>query len=153
MSEDKNDEKPIGETLASGLSSIKRIAVRGLAHINYGFDYLKSSVASMSVLEGAERALSPVQNLKDNIGRSIFGASVSINENYPFLCSMAKSHQTNLMVQVGLGSGLITHIAFRNFVMRRFRLFAGVSSLMALNTYAAAEIVKFADQNRGKYTK
>ena len=149
---DKKESPPLGETVTSGLSSFKHMTARALAHVNYGIDYMKASLVPITAFEGAERVLSPVQDLKVNVEQSILGVSSSINKSYPFLSSMAKAHQGTLMTQIGLGSGVITHIALRNFVARRFRLFVSVSSLMALNTYAVTELIQFADHHK-RYKK
>ena len=61
---------------------------------------------------------------------------------------MAKAHQNTLTVQMGATSGLITTMALRNIVMRRIRLFLGVSTIVGLNTYMACELIKFVDHHK-----
>lgn len=151
MSEDrkKGEETPIGETVASVFSSARQFVVKSLAHVNYGVDYLKETVVPVAAFdEGKDRVLSPVQDAKINVEQVILGTSSSINEHYPFLSSMAKAHQNTLTVQMGATSGLITTMALRNIVMRRIRLFLGVSTIVGLNTYMACELIKFVDHHK-----
>lgn len=147
--EEKKGEKPIGDVVAEGLSSFRSVLVKSLAHINYGVDYMKATVVPVTAFdEGKERVLSPVQDFKINVEQVILNQSASINEQYPFLSSMAKAHQNIITTQTGLGSGIVASMALRSFIKRRIRLFVGVSSLVGLNTYMACELIKFVDHHK-----
>ena len=146
--EGTKESKDLGQDILASLSSMRHLAVSALAHADYGMKKLKTIVAPVASFEGADRVLSPVQDLKTNIEQNILQFSSTINSQYPFLSSMAKSHQMNLSAQVGLGSGLISTLALRSIVKRRARLFLGVTLLMAADTYGLCELIKFEDHHK-----
>lgn len=143
----QKEEAP-GKSIGEVLGDIRSGLVSFITHIHYGVQKVKTVLPTAAIQEGTERVFSPIEDFKLNIEQGVLCYSRVVNEKYPFLSSMAKSHQGLITAQVGIGSGILATAALKNVVKRRARLFVGVSVLMAADTYAFCEVVKFQEKHK-----
>ena len=144
----EKDEAPPGKSIGEIMHVARHAVVSLFAHIDYGVKKVKTMMPRAALQEGTEKIFSPIQNLRLNIEQGVLSTSREMNKNYPFVSSMAKAHQGMLTAQIGLGSGILTTVAFKSMVKRRARLFIGVSAIMALDTYTFCELCKFQEHHK-----